>query len=210
MSDPTIERTRLLELLSKLGEDGHSQQEIATRAGLPAQYLSDLKQGRRPLTELTARRLGSEFGINHEWLLGHSNVMDAPGASSEGAAPSEGTVWVPCFPWPISGNPRLHSKWDGHSIELAGAAAARASTAYQAYVIQLGSDDKQGRLRKGDLILISQENDPAAEINVIKIGSKLLLARQQPDGRWIRLTGQMVGDDCEVLGHCLGIVWAAL
>lgn len=210
MSEFPDPNSPLHELLKLLGEKGYSQQQIATQANLPAQYLSDLKQGRRPLTELTARRLGDTFGYNHEWLLGHSNLMERSSHSSEGAFTSEGTIWLPCFPWPISGDPRNHPHWNGTSIELAGAAAAKASSAQLPYVIELGVDDKLGRLRKGDLILSSQQVDPAAKIQIVKTGKSLVLARVDPKGGWARISGQAISPEAKAFGHCLGIVWAGM
>ncbi|NQV23002.1 MAG: helix-turn-helix transcriptional regulator [Rhodopirellula sp.] len=205
-TDP--DNARLNEMLQMLTSGGLTQQQIASRAGLPAQYLSDLKNGRRTLTELTARRIGAEFGVNYEWLLGTSNLKEPSSLSSEGAQTSEGTIWLPCFPWPISGSPRSHPDWDGTSVELAGVAAARASMATEPYVLRFGRNDVEGRLRKDDLLLITQALDVTTEISVVNSGRKLHLARLKA-GQWEKVAGGMLSRTDTVLGYCLGIVWAS-
>jgi transcriptional regulator with XRE-family HTH domain len=95
MSDPTSQRdphanSRLRELLAELSQQFDTQQEIATRAGLTPQLLADLKQGRRPLTELVARRLADEYGVDFAWLLGRSDVKQP------GLARTSGGMRLPC------------------------------------------------------------------------------------------------------------------
>lgn len=209
MTEPGSNNARLNEMLQTLAAGGLTQQQIAARAGLPAQYLSDLKNGRRTLTELTARRIGDEFGVNYEWLLGTSNLMELTSLSSDSAQTSEGTIWLPCFPWPITGTPRNHPDWDGTSVELAGAAAAKASMATDPYVLRFGRNDVEGRLRKDDLLLITQTPDVKTEIAVVKSGRKLHLARHEA-GQWEKVAGGTLQGTDTVLGRCLGIVWASL
>ena len=69
-TDVNLPARRLGELLILLGHKGLSQTQIAKRVGTPTQYVSDVKHGRRPLSELFARRLGEEFKVNFLWLLG--------------------------------------------------------------------------------------------------------------------------------------------
>lgn len=209
MVESDTDNVRLIGLLESLVNDGLSQQQIASRAGLPAQYLSDLKNGRRTLTELTARRIGDEFGVNYEWLLGRSNLMELPSLSAESAQTSEGTIWLPCFPWPIAGTPRNHPDWHGTSVEVAGVAAARASGATDPYILRFGRNDVEGRLHKDDLLLITQALDVETTISVVKSGRKLHLARLKA-GQWEKVAGGALPETSTVHGHCLGIVWASL
>lgn len=45
---------RLSDLLESLAERGLNQAQVAVKAGLPPQYVSDIKRSRRPMTELVA------------------------------------------------------------------------------------------------------------------------------------------------------------
>ena len=201
---------RLNRLLEMLSDRGHSQTQVAARAGIPAQYLSDIKHGRRPMTELVARRLGEEFDVNFQWLLGTSDSMENPSPLSS-AFSSGSSVWLPLFSHPIKGEPRAQSTWDGTGVEVAGAASAKLILSKLPYVLRFGRDDVRGRLRKGDLILISQAADVDAEISVVRYRKKLFLARRGETGNWIRVgNGNELPAECPVSGHCVGVVWSPL
>jgi transcriptional regulator with XRE-family HTH domain len=193
---------RLNAFLASLADSGVTQAQVAVRAGIPVPYLSDVKKGRRPLTELLARRLAEEFDVNFKWLLGTESAM---------ARPKIGT-WVPIFGAPVEGEPRAHPRWDGTGLEIAGAAAAKLAVALQPYVLRFNHNDSQGRIRQGDLILVSQAANPDAEISVVRYRNKCFLARRnKSDGEWIRIaTREKLPAGCPIVGHCLGIVWASL
>lgn len=71
--------------------------------------------------------------------------------------------------------------------------------------------DHAGRLCRNDLVLVSQNADERAELHVIKIRKKLLLARKLPDNSYERIAEKgSVHRDVELVGHILGIVWASL
>ena len=55
-SSADLATAHLGEMLEYLCQQGHSQVKVATEASLPPQYLSDIKHGRRPMTELVARQ----------------------------------------------------------------------------------------------------------------------------------------------------------
>lgn len=197
-------------LLDLLSGQGMTQVKVASKAGLPAQYLSDIKQGRRPMTELVARRLGEEFDVNFQWLLGTSGTMENPKPHSS-ASPTGSNLWIPLFPHPIAGEPRAHPDWDGAGVEVAGAAAARLLRAKFPYVLQYGHDDIEGRLQQGDLILVSQAPVGDTEISVISYRKKSFLARRSDKGGWIRVAnGKELSADCPIAGHCIGIIWSSL
>lgn len=74
-----------------------------------------------------------------------------------------------------------------------------------------GRNDHAGRLRKDDLLLISQNTDDTAEIHVVRIRRGLYPARRIDEGVWQRVAEKAtVRDDLEIVGHVMGIVWAAL
>jgi transcriptional regulator with XRE-family HTH domain len=205
-----LSQERLKDLIEQLAAQGHSQIEIAAKAGIPPQYLSDIKRDRRPMTELVARRMGQVFEVNFEWLLGTSDNRQI--ASPEpGTTSAPHSLWLPLFPQPIEGEPRAHPKWDGMGLEISGLAAAKVAFGQQPYILRFGHNDHQGRLRIGDLILVSQIANPAAEISIVRHRKKSYLARANAEGIWERVvTGETLPIPCSITGHCVAIVWASL
>ena len=178
MSVTEIATRRFNIFLEPLLEQGLTQAQIAAKAGIPAQYFSDIKRGERPVTELIARRLGEEFNFDYRWLLGTRDTMETA-AQPSNATTGGNTVWLPLFPFPIEGEPRQNANWMGAGVEVSGVAAGRIGLAKYPYVLQFGHNDVQGRLRKGDLILISQERKKDAQIHVVRYRNKLFLAQEQ-------------------------------
>jgi transcriptional regulator with XRE-family HTH domain len=201
---------RLKDFLELLTQQGFTQAQIAAKAGLPPQYVSDIKRGRRPMTELVARRLGEGFDVDFQWLMGTSASMERPQPQSA-AIPASSVLWLPLFSHPVEGQPRAHPKWDGSGIEIAGVAAAKLVLSKDPYILRFGHNDIQGHLRRGDLILISQVQSEDARIHVIRYRKKSYLARANKDGSWSRVAnGNRLPSDCPVTGHCVGIVWSSL
>ena len=208
-------RQRLQELLDTLSAQGVTQQQVAIRAGVPPQYVSDVRCGRRGLTELFARRLGGEFGIDYQWLMGGKSPKDAPplGGKAPGRVEprASGLLMIPVLPALVQGEPRNSPLWDGSLFEVSGAAAAASGRARQPYVLRLGADDHDGRVRAGDLILICQEPSDSAEIGVIRLQDRLVLARRLASGGWRSMTtGRRLAGKVEPVGYCIALVWAPL
>jgi hypothetical protein len=199
---------RFVGFLRSLDQQGYSQAEIAAKVRIPAQYLSDLKHGRRPMTERIARRFGEAFHMNYQWLLAVSDEFEV---RSDFAGNAGGGVWLPLFQHPIEGEPRTHPQWDGVGVQLAGVAASRVTLATNPYVLRFGRDDVEGRLQKGDLVLMSQDINPKAEIHVIRHRRRLFLARAGADGARIRVAGgKALESPVPIVGHCLGVIWSRL
>lgn len=199
---------RLNDLLDEFAQKGDTQTKIATQAGLPPQVLSDVKHGRRPMTELIARRLGEDLHVSHEWLLGVGNTKERVSWSAQ---PASSARWLPLFTHPIEGEPKTNSDWDGTSVEVVGAAAAKLSLAVHPYVLKFGHNDIGGRLRSGDLALISQTSNADAEISVVRHRKKCFLARRNRDGSWSRVAdGDRLPSTVAVLAHCAGLVWSKM
>jgi len=195
---------RLEHLLEELKAQGLSQQQIARRANIPAAYLSQLKNRDRDMTELVARRLGDEFDLDFEWLLGRSSAPQRPTMKSAGP-------WVPLFDEPIEGEPQSHPRWDGASVQVAGPAAGRLAHAPRAYILRISSPDAERRLHPGDLVLLAQSPAMAAEIHVVRDRGHLLLARHAPHHHWQRVdNGKRLPARSVAVGHCVGIVWSDL
>jgi transcriptional regulator with XRE-family HTH domain len=205
-----VRQQRLEQLLQLLAQKGHSQNQVAQRAGVPASYLSDVKKGNRAMTELFARRMAEEFHVDYRWLLGDTGTMDSLELGRTVVDEESTSVWLPLFLHPVRGQPRSLPDWDGACVEVCGAAAARARTATEPYVLHFLADDHAGRLRKHDLVLISQAVNDLAEIQVIRLRRGMFLARKTPAGQWERLAESgPIGDKVEVMGHGLGIVWGS-
>ena len=211
MPEPTsdLSKHRFDQLLTILVKDeGLTQRDIAARVNIPAQYVSNLKTGQRTLTELIARRFGTVFHCNYQWLLGQSDDMAVP-AMDTPAGESSGR-WIPVFDELFEGDPRSNTGWDGAMVELSGAAAARVRQCHRAYVLRSSVDDVGGRIRQRDLLLISQSVDHIADIHVVHHRKRLLLSRMSEDGTQLRISDGQPLAGCTVVGHCTGIVWASM
>ncbi len=205
---------RLGLVLAMLRESGVSQHDIGVRTGVGSQYVSDVKNGRRALTELFARRLADEFGVDSRWLLTGIGVppmstLDQVAGTRRGRSP---TVVLPVLPELVDGNPRAAACWDGTMVELGiPAAVAAVERAVDPYVLQLGHGDRDGRLRVRDLILISQAAEPEASLAVVRGDGFLRLVRCSRSGRWRDVeNGDPLADNPEVIGRGIAIVWGSL
>jgi transcriptional regulator with XRE-family HTH domain len=198
----------LHKFIEQLITQGFTQAQIAGAAGLTRQYLNDLLCCRRPLTELVARRIGEKFSVDYRALLGHESRGSQPGLAS-GPSSTAGE-WLPVFPYPIEGDPICHPRWAGTYVPVPAMAAPKLISAVHPYVLRFGNIDVEGRLHKNDLVLISQSPKESAQIVVIRAQNKCLLCRRK--GRsWVRVAnGKVLTGACEVVGHCVGVLWSAL
>jgi hypothetical protein len=114
-------------------------------------------------------------------------------------------------PHPIAGDPFTHPDWDGAEIEVCGVAAIRAQAGRWSYLLRFGVNDRQRRLGRNDLVLISQEAKDDAAIHVLESMNQCFLARRKGPGGWEPLSPQRhsVGEPT-IVGHAVGVVWAAL
>ncbi len=91
---------------------------------------------------------------------------------------------------------------------LTTAMAVRAS---KPYILRIACDDVDGRLRKNDLVLVSQKSTGTAMIEIVRYRGRIVLARQDGSGEWKAIdTGRRITAKTKVVGRCLGIVWATL
>ncbi len=208
-STANVAHERLIELLKELAEQGYTQAQVAAEAQLQPQYLSDIKRNTRPMTELVARRLEDGFGVNRQWLLGISDVREV-GSVSESDGFDDGER-LPVLNHPIEGDPYTNPAWDGSDREVTGLAVAKLSSLSYPYLLRFGNEDVEGRLRKYDLILISQSFAEEAPIHVVRYRKKLSLARRQLQEGWSRVAnGAPLPADSPSVGHAVGIVWGSL
>jgi transcriptional regulator with XRE-family HTH domain len=204
-------RERFSQVLDALEKQGLSQREIAMRACVPPQYFSDVKLGRRSLSELFARRLGEEFDVDHIWLMTGTGSMKRPRAWTADAE-TKRSMLIPILNQPIAGEPRQAPHWDGSLVELAGPAIPATAAAIMPYALRLADNDLSGRLKKGDIILISQSDGGAHDLAVLRKADALVLAwRKRGPKRYVSLqTGKPLAGDPEILGNGTAILWAPL
>lgn len=100
-------------------------------------------------------------------------------------------------------------------MEVAGAAAAKLVLGGNPYRLSFQScDDRRGRIRKGDIVLISQSEK--ATIHVVRNESnrrkvRYYLARRAVDCGWIRLFQKKpLPGDCPAVGQAMGVIWSSL
>ncbi len=140
-----------------------------------------------------------------KWLLGRAE------AKQPGLARTSGGMRLPLFQDPIAGDPLISPRWDGVGVEVGGQVVAAIGRAKWPYVLKLGSADTRGRLRRGDLVLVSQSVCPETEIHVVKSRIKLYLARRHRKGHWERVAiSEHLAEDSSVAGYCVAIIWSAL
>jgi len=193
-----------------------SQTALAVEIGVPRQYLSDVKNGYRSLTEPFARRLSEVSGVPFVWLMhGEGDPVRTQTGAPSGAVH---VLALPVLPSACPGEPRQAPAWDGSLIEVSGSAAALAAEAAMPYLLRLSFDAPAGLLRKGDLLLMSQKGKGAShEIAVVRRQLKedekgeLLLARRSARGVFVRLEdGAAIRGQVEEVGQCLGLIWRAM
>jgi transcriptional regulator with XRE-family HTH domain len=197
-------------MLQKLREQGLSQHEIAQRACVPSQYLSDVKTGRRVMTELFARRLAEEFGVDYLWLLEGRGNMTRP--TVQGPAHARRGVLVPVLSEPFIGDPRSATTiWGGNLIELSGPAAALAEQCRHPYVLRLGQDAHDGSFKVGDQLLVSQTPEQDASVALLRVSDVLRLARRSGARQWRDLlTGRKMPKPVDLAGRCVALIWRLL
>jgi len=211
-SDPEQLRCdRLKQVFAELADRGITQRQAAIDLNMPPQYLSDVKNGHRNLTEQFARRIAEHYAVSFAWLVSGEGSKNTPRFDGVGGTTKTDTVMLPVLSEPIEGNPAESVAWDGSKLKVSGAAASMAARASQPYVLRIASDDVDGRLQKYDLVLVSQESTDSATIEVVQHRGRIILARRDENGEWKSLeTGRRISTKARVVGRCLGIVWATL
>ena len=152
--------------------------------------------------------LANNFASIIDSLLGQESRGPQPGLAT-GPSSTVGE-WLPVFPHPIEGDPIRHPQWEGTYVQVPAMAAPKLIGAVHPYVLRFGNNDMEGRLHKNDLVLISQSPKESAQIVVVRTGKKCFLCRRK--GRsWVRVADRKgLTGACEVVGHCVGVLWSAL
>jgi transcriptional regulator with XRE-family HTH domain len=195
-------------MLEQLAEQGITQQQVARRLNVPASYLSDVKLGRKTLSDTFARFFCAEFGVGLDWLLDGVGPQAKPQLASQPVAGTSGQVMLPILSELIQGDPQDFPAWDGSRVEVAGAAAARAKRAHQPYVVRSPINDRLGRIQQNDLLLIDQNASELASVVVLLDRQQLTLVRPTEGGYQAVESGRAIRTKASPVGVCVGIVWA--
>ena len=209
--EPSVQdRTaRLTQVLAQLAERGVKQSAIACELNVPPQYVSDLRHGRRNLSEPFARRFAEAYRVSASWLLLGEGPRDLPDLAAPGAQ-SDGACLLPVLSSPDEGDPRHSPHWDGGLLALAGAAAAAAARAKLPFVLRIEGDSPSGRLRKNDLILCCQGPRDDAAFVIVRAAGTAVLAEAAGKDRYKAVASGRLIPGAEPIGHGIGIVWAPL
>lgn len=204
---------RLKQVLVRVAqEQGLTQKQIAAKLGIPPQYLSDLKHNRRAIAELLARRFGQKFRVRHEWLLHGEGPAELPtGTVDADPRATEDNVFLPILRRPCAGDPLKSRFREPSHFELTGPAAVAAKHCARPYVLRVEHNEKGGRLRRGNLVLVSQMPDANSRYQLVVHRRQPRLARLGADHR-LRLLegGDPLPDSVRRAGHGRGLVWAVL
>lgn len=199
---------RLTHLLEQLAARGVKQREVAFELNLPTQFVSDLKHGRRPVSEQFARRFSEAYRVSAAWLLHGEGSSDLPNLETP-AARTDGIYLLPVLSAPDQGDPRQSRHWDGSLVPISGVAATAAERAKFPFVLRIGVDIPSGRLQKNDLVLCCHEPHDGTAIVIVRTKGKVLLARAGKCCFKSLSTGSVI-PEAEPIGYCIGIVWAPL
>jgi transcriptional regulator with XRE-family HTH domain len=204
---------RLDQLLKDLAGNGFSQRQIAAELNVPPNYLSDLRHGQRTITDQFCRSFAHQFQIGNQWLATGEGAISSPQIGPL-IAKAAGNLLLPVLSEPHVGDPTQCERWDGCQAEVTGAAAAAAGRAINPYIIRLSGPDCQGRLMACDLILISQQATETGDMAIARHRNRLMIVRKERKGDndgWLALSsGKRLAGKPEIVGQCLGIVWAGL
>jgi transcriptional regulator with XRE-family HTH domain len=198
---------RLAYTLSRLIERGQTQRQIASALNVPPQYLSDVKNGHRTITEPFLRRIAEVYRVSFDWLMDGEGPESVPQFDAAHGTATSGVI-LPVLTVPAEGDPGISSDWDGSQIIVAGAPAVIASRAKWPYVLRYEGEDGTRRLANGDLLLITEAGEAPSELMIVKAGRTLRLARHD-QGQWYSLDANpRVLKRLKLVGAVRGIVWA--
>ncbi len=162
-----------------------SGREIARLAGTRPQYISDIKRRQRPLSRgMYMRTLVGLFG-SYKWLISGDLRVDTERiiALYPAIAASGGPLLpLPVFQRPFMGPKMMVDDWDGAFYSVPSPVKEEAGAMVNPYILHLPFDDKSGRLRKGDYLLVNQTDSTEAGYVLVKSGWGVKLMRRVADG----------------------------
>jgi hypothetical protein len=211
---------------------GVKQTDIAAALGISRQAVTDMGAGRRRFTRTMADRLIA-MGESEPWknelveaiqsLFVDKEIPLPPCDSGVPAAVSPrragGSITLPVLTAPLRGDPPQAKADVKGYLAIPPELAVQATESLKPYVLIIDFDDKEGRLRRGDHVLVLQDGKRECEIQIIEFRGALRLARRSRQGAdvaagagWILLdSGRMVSvSGAARVGCVVGIVLALL
>lgn len=198
-------------MISSIGLTG---QKIAELSGTRPQYISDIKRRRRPLSrEMFMRTLLGLFG-SHKWLISGDLKTDTqriialyPYISK----PESANYPLPVLQRPFLGPKMGTEDWDGSFVCVTSPVKERARVLRDPYILHLPFDDKSGRLKKGDHLLIDQTDSAEGSYVLIKSGWGVKLVRREGGSFLDVETGeQKFAQDSQIIGVALMLLMGDL
>lgn len=169
-------------MISSIGLTGR---EIAKLSGTRPQYISDIKRRQRPLSqEMFMRTLLGLFG-DYKWLISGDLPTDTQRIISLYpyiSDPDNPTLPLPVFQRPFMGPKMTVDDWDGSFICVASPVKEQAKAMRDPYILHLPFNDKTGRLKKGDYLLVNQTESADSSYVLIKSGWGVKLVRRVGNG----------------------------
>lgn len=208
LNNKEVEQRERVKTLTKLIlEEGISQVELAKRVGVKPQYLSDVKNGRKPLTDNFAYQLGRKMGKKWQVLLGVSPVPQHL-VGNEGFLT---IIKLPVLSVPISGDPKKSKSWDSSFIEISGNVIPLIEQAENPYILRIPHTCTDDRLWPDDMVLIDQSPSNAAKYIIVENKGTLTLAKRTDEGIKNLADGTLLEEDeLQQIGHIVTILMGRL
>ncbi|MCD8351920.1 MAG: hypothetical protein LUC93_15030 [Planctomycetaceae bacterium] len=183
---------------------GLTGREIAKLSGTRPQYISDIKRRQRPLShEMFLRTLVGLYG-DYKWLITGDLPVDTRRiiAMYPSIAGSDGPVMpLPLFQRPFMGPKMTGDDWDGNFMCVTSPVKEYAGAMRNPYILRIPFDDRSGRLRKGDFLLVNQVATANSAYVLVKSGWGVKLMHRVDDGFEDVETGDRRPDlDVNVIG----------
>jgi DNA-binding XRE family transcriptional regulator len=250
---PSISGAQAFVLFKELKEKyGVKQTEVAAVIGVSRQAVTDMKAGRRRFTRVMAEKILLEFAGEPwaDWLRARFDMLFTPSPirfAIPGEPPSRGDVnhaeeerappmpaspqaakrtGLPVLNSPCRGDPGLSSANTKKYAPIPDELSVHASGLTDSYILVIGFNSRDGRLRRGDQVLVLQDAERESEIMVIEHDGALRLARRVgyerafrgdkagagDESDWCTLDSGMVisAQEAEPAGCVVGIVMALL
>lgn len=198
-------------MISSIGLTGR---EIAKLSGTRPQYISDIKRRQRPLShEMFMRTLVGLYG-DFKWLI----TGDLPTDTQRIIAlypyisePENAVYPLPVLQRPFMGPKMTVEDWDGSFLCVTSPIKEQARAMRDPYVLHLPFNDKSGRLKKGDYLLVDQKESPDATYVLIKSGWGVKLVRKAGDAfEDVENSENRYDADAQVIGNVAMLLMGAL
>lgn len=194
---------------------GLTGREIARISGTRPQYISDIKRRQRPLSqEMFMRTLLGLYG-GYKWLISGDLAVDTQRiiALYPYIANPEGSSFpLPVFRRPFMGPKMSMEDWDGTFMCVTSPVKEAARRMHEPYILHLPFDDRSGRLKKGDYLLVEQADNAEAAYVLIKSGWGVKLARRMDGGYYedVESGERRFDNEGQIIGNVSMLLMGAL